>query len=1756
MSKAGLNSLSVRPVIHFPKEAEAGRTYLLTIDLAPQQALDTWPYPDDEEVTIYCLPNAEPLFSCEPLGEPAVVIHRFGGTYGPARFLITAAAAPQEGVIRVTLVNGLGVPMTAFETSPIRLLEKVERKQEADIRVRREPAAAERPREVVTPPAEPVEPIVPVEPDEPEHIRRVQRVYLSSTYTDLREYREAVYRALRAMRVDVLAMEDYVTSYARPLEKVLNDVAECDVYLGIIAWRYGFVPAEDNPEGLSITELEYRHARSLGKPCLIYLLHEEARWPPGQFEQDERAEKVRRLRDELSRNHLVTLFRSTDELAARVSADITRFKYRPEVEKESVESPALPPEAISISRLPVTGSQLFGREEELRRLDVEWINRDAHILTLVGWGGIGKSALVNHWLARMARDNYRGSERVYGWSFRDQGTTDRTASADQFIESALRFFGDSNPIAGTPWEKGERLALLVGRRRALLILDGLEALQHPPGPDEGSLREPSMQALLRGLAAYNQGLCVITTRVRVADLTDFENSTVNRLALESLSPEAGAQVLTAHGARGTEAELEQASREYDGHPLSLSLLGSYLNDVFGGDIGRRGEVRGLEEDERYGRTARELLTSYERWLGEGPETAVLRVLSLSTGGMDQTAFDAVRAAPAIQGLTEALQSLNERRWQQVLSRLRRAGLLAAQPATQPGLLKTHPLVRDHFSSQLADFRPQAWREGNNRLYEHYKRVTKEFPDTLEEMLPLYAAVNYGCAAGRHQEALDKIYHRRILRGDRLYNQRVLGAFSHDLAVLSNFFRHPWSQVIDGLVGSSDRFVLTMAAHDLSALGRLRESTQAAEVSLNLATSRGQWIDAALSANNLCETYLLVGDLSRALAIARQGMDFADRSGSASEQFVMRATLANVLHQTGSFAEAEQAFIEAEKIQRNIPPSSRLYTVGEFHYCDLLLDMGRYQEAIARAEEIRVREVQPEWTLGIALNYLTRGRAVLLRGTQGSSEYYSEAISYLRQAVDGLRRVDAPQYLSTVLLACGEFYRIEGAFDRAMAEIDEAMAVATRGALALHQADCLLGYARLYLSRGETEQARESWSRAYEMIERLGYHRRDQDVQEIERQLSEGPSKLLATRRQVLIAYSHRDRKWFDRLDVMLRPLTRRNVITSYDDVMITETRGGRADFLEAIKRARVLVLLVTADLLASEFVADLELRSLLERGVQEGLRLIWIAVKPSAYQHTFLLNYQAANDPTRPLSSLRNMQREEMLIRVCREIERALGPSEGLGSADAVDTAAVPKTELKVVMFTDQVSPTRNMARRTPTEIKQVAREQDDLTAEVVKRCRGTILKDTGDGHLIEFPTCIDAVRCGYLLQRRVAERNGSQPSARLRFDLHVGIDFGEAVILPNGDLRANTANLAARVSSICPAGEVYFTEKVMQELNPSKVHAERVEVAEGILKRVEGTVNLYRLVEWLDPVETALNIGASNDVPDIQSGDALRRDPYRLVGTTIAGKYQLVTFTGSGGLAAVYRSFQPEEKRWVAVKILKPDILIRNSEYAEFFVREAEIGRRLVHPHIVTFIESGIEDENIPFIVIEWLDGETLEELLSRSPVLPMERIINIVAQTCDALTYAHTNNILHLDVKPANIFLLKGAESSDNIKLIDFGLGRILIDNEDSFVTKFAGTPQYCAPETLGGRFTHRSDIYSLGATLYYMLTGVVPFGTSYINAKLHPNLELPTLPSLLTVRPDLPEDVDIVIRKALSKNPDQRQESVKQFFDEFVRACGSDV
>jgi len=280
----------------------------------------------------------------------------------------------------------------------------------------------------------------------------------------------------------------------------------------------------------------------------------------------------------------------------------------------------------------------------------------------------------------MQADRWRGAERVYAWSFFSQGSGDgREASEDLFLARAIAWFGVDLGPAAHPADKGRALADRLQTSRTLLILDGLEPLQHPPGPLAGELRAPGLKALLGQLAAAGHpGLCLVTSREWLQDLSFRVRTDTNpqgpvlRLDLQALSDTDGARLLHARGATRAGAaeitpddpELLAASREVRGHALTLSLLGGYLGLAQEGDIRRRDQVdlHQADAETAAGRVFR-VMAAYERWLtppdaaaGATPsrELAALRLFGFVDRPARPELLEALREAPHIPGLTEAL----------------------------------------------------------------------------------------------------------------------------------------------------------------------------------------------------------------------------------------------------------------------------------------------------------------------------------------------------------------------------------------------------------------------------------------------------------------------------------------------------------------------------------------------------------------------------------------------------------------------------------------------------------------------------------------------------------------------------------------------------------------------------------------------------------------------------------------------------------------------------------------------------------------------------------------------------------------------------------------------------------------------------------------------------------------------------------------------------------------------------------------------
>ena len=261
------------------------------------------------------------------------------------------------------------------------------------------------------------------------------------------------------------------------------------------------------------------------------------------------------------------------------------------------------------------------------------------------------------------------------------------------------------------------------------------------------------------------------------------------------------------------------------------------------------------------------------------------------------------------------------------------------------------------------------------------------------------------------------------------------------------------------------------------------------------------------------------------------------------------------------------------------------------------------------------------------------------------------------------------------------------------------------------------------------------------------------------------------------------------------------------------------------------------------------------------------------------------------------------------------------------------------------------------------------------------------------------------------------------------------------------------------------------------------------------------------------------------------------LQGQTI-GQYQILEEIGRGGMAIVYRAFQPSLNRYVAIKVL-PRQFSFDREFVERFQREAQAAARLRHPNIVVIYDVGQQDD-VHYIAMELLEGYTLKDLIQQQGWLPPERAIYIVRQAASALDYAHRQGFVHRDVKPANIFV--GPE--DHTTLTDFGVAKAASGTQLTRAGVLMGTPEYMSPEQAQGlNIDRRTDVYALAIAAYQMLSGQVPFGGATPHAVLYQQIHEPP-PPIRTLRPDLPPSLEGVLDKGLAKDPRARHSSAGAF------------
>jgi endoglucanase len=275
-----------------------------------------------------------------------------------------------------------------------------------------------------------------------------------------------------------------------------------------------------------------------------------------------------------------------------------------------------------------------------------------------------------------------------------------------------------------------------------------------------------------------------------------------------------------------------------------------------------------------------------------------------------------------------------------------------------------------------------------------------------------------------------------------------------------------------------------------------------------------------------------------------------------------------------------------------------------------------------------------------------------------------------------------------------------------------------------------------------------------------------------------------------------------------------------------------------------------------------------------------------------------------------------------------------------------------------------------------------------------------------------------------------------------------------------------------------------------------------------------------------------------------------RREGELVGGKYRLVRYLAAGGMGSVYEAQHTVVRRRFAIKLLRPELAAQRESLTRF-QREAEAAGSLENENVAATIDFGIAEDGSPYIVMEYLAGESLRSLIDRAGRIPIARACDIVAQACRGVEAAHKAGIIHRDINPQNLFLCRREDGTDLVKVLDFGIAKLAAaESAETQTGAILGTPAYLSPEQARGEKTVdlRTDVYGLGAVLYELLVGSKPHPGESHNAILHHICTQPALP-IEADAGNLPSDLVAVVRRVLSSSPADRYPSADAFAQALV-------
>ena len=755
---------------------------------------------------------------------------------------------------------------------------------------------------------------------------------------------------------------------------------------------------------------------------------------------------------------------------------------------EAARAAIAPELGIAWNNAPALLPEWVGREGLLKAISADWADPNCRVTGLIGFGGEGKSSLTRRWLDNLLADSSQSQpDGVFWWSFYNR------PNVDAFFEAALDFLSGGKIDPRDHPSTNAKAHFIAGMLYAgcyLFVLDGLEVMQHQAGDQYGLLLSNDLRAFLEYFAAPgHESLCLITSRAPVLDLEQY--TTYTHRNVTRLSPTDGRVLLRAVGVTGEDRALDHIVADWDGHALTLSLLGTYLARRYGGDVAYIDEIPPPTANEpRYKRVHR-VLRRYDEHLTEA-ERAFLMIFSAFRTPVKEAAFEKVfRAGMGTDTLNAPITVLDDADFEAMVQRLVAYRIL--RYASRIRCYTTHPLIRAHYLVRLTAGDHAQAQCTHERIKGYYLELVGYmlYHPMLNDLAPLIEAMHHACHAGAFDEAY-RIRRERIDQFNRQVLTWELGAYETRIGLMSEFFpngdtsQEPWGSA------SERSHTLNEVGFCLMSLGRLGDAVPIYERVKAIDLTLRDWHNASITYRNLTDLHVHLGVLAAGAGAAREALALARRVKNKEDECYSLVRQAWIAYLRGNLVAADAAFQQAEVLQReDTPQVYYLYSNRGILHADYLRRTGDRTLAWCVTDANLEISERNRWVKSISPCHRILGDLNADAGQfEGARWHYDEALGIARS----ITRRDV---IIEALLARGRWaarHRHDAL--AALNDLIEALDYATASGYRIYETDIRVALAWAHLAAGDPSAALAEAEHAQRMSAEMGYHWGQVDAAEV------------------------------------------------------------------------------------------------------------------------------------------------------------------------------------------------------------------------------------------------------------------------------------------------------------------------------------------------------------------------------------------------------------------------------------------------------------------------------------------------------------------------------------------------------------------------------------------------------------------------------------------------------------------------------------